>query len=257
MSNPLWLHRLQPSRLFCPWDYPGKKLEWVAISFSIGSSQPRDQRFISCKWILYHWTTWDRQCFLKVSQESSSPPSSCSKLFLHPLNLFPPLCFLMQSNLPLPSARPTHQTCLVGTWPPPAESHLHQRWADARSSSRFRPRGELRSGFLRGAAFSSAFWIRFPNNRWSGFLVNLTISCRSVIWARCSRLCGQRWAAPWNELLQGPWGPDRRPCSRPPSLWRTAVSSEFQHASSAAEPFSGGRLSARAGLCGFVPTGNY
>ena len=32
-------------------------LEWIVISFSRGSSQPRDQTLISCicKWILYHW----------------------------------------------------------------------------------------------------------------------------------------------------------------------------------------------------------
>ena len=37
--------------LLCPWDSPGKKLEWVAISFSRGSSWPRDQTctsFVSC-----------------------------------------------------------------------------------------------------------------------------------------------------------------------------------------------------------------
>ena len=34
-------------------------LEWVAISFSRGSSQPRNQTFVSCisRWILYHWAT--------------------------------------------------------------------------------------------------------------------------------------------------------------------------------------------------------
>ena len=34
-------------------------LEWVAISSSRESSQPRDQTHISCigRWILYHWTT--------------------------------------------------------------------------------------------------------------------------------------------------------------------------------------------------------
>ena len=34
-------------------------LEWVAISFSRGSSWPRDQTHISCtgRWILYHWAT--------------------------------------------------------------------------------------------------------------------------------------------------------------------------------------------------------
>ena len=40
-----------------------KILEWVAISFSRGSSRPRDQTYISCvscigRQVLYHWTTW-------------------------------------------------------------------------------------------------------------------------------------------------------------------------------------------------------
>ena len=36
-------------------------LEWVAISFSRGSSRPRDQTHISCtgRQILYHWATWE------------------------------------------------------------------------------------------------------------------------------------------------------------------------------------------------------
>ena len=34
MSNSVWPHRQQPIRLHCPWDSPGKTLEWVAISFS-------------------------------------------------------------------------------------------------------------------------------------------------------------------------------------------------------------------------------
>ena len=40
-------------------------LEWIAISFSRGSSQPRDQTHISCiscigRWILYHQATWEQ-----------------------------------------------------------------------------------------------------------------------------------------------------------------------------------------------------
>ena len=36
-------------------------LEWVAISFSRGSSWPRDQTHISCtsRWTLYHWAIWE------------------------------------------------------------------------------------------------------------------------------------------------------------------------------------------------------
>ena len=54
-------HGLQLARLLCPCDSPGKdtgvgchsllqarKLEWVAIPFSRGSSRPRDQTLVSC-----------------------------------------------------------------------------------------------------------------------------------------------------------------------------------------------------------------
>ena len=41
-------------------------LEWVAISFSRGSSWPRDQTWVACigRWIFYHWTT--REAFSKL-----------------------------------------------------------------------------------------------------------------------------------------------------------------------------------------------
>ena len=34
MSDSVWPHRWQPTRLSRPWDSPGKNMEWVAISFS-------------------------------------------------------------------------------------------------------------------------------------------------------------------------------------------------------------------------------
>ena len=41
--------------------FQGRILEWVAISFSKGSSWPRDQTPVSCmdRWILYYCTTWE------------------------------------------------------------------------------------------------------------------------------------------------------------------------------------------------------
>ena len=47
-------------------------LEWVAISFSRGSSQPRDWTCISCigRWILYHWAT--REALLHVCTHDKS-----------------------------------------------------------------------------------------------------------------------------------------------------------------------------------------
>ena len=46
------------ARFLCPWDSPGRILEWVVMPFSGGSSRPRDQTHISCvscidRWILY------------------------------------------------------------------------------------------------------------------------------------------------------------------------------------------------------------
>ena len=40
-------------------------LEWVALSFSSGSSQPRDWTHVSCigRWILHHWTTREAHLF--------------------------------------------------------------------------------------------------------------------------------------------------------------------------------------------------
>ena len=46
---------------------PAKILEWVAFSFSRGSSPPRDRTHVSCRsfigrCILYHWATWEASC---------------------------------------------------------------------------------------------------------------------------------------------------------------------------------------------------
>ena len=55
----LWPPGLQPARLLCPWDFPGKNTGVVAISFSTESSWPRDQTHVSCigMQILYHEAT--------------------------------------------------------------------------------------------------------------------------------------------------------------------------------------------------------
>ena len=48
MSDSLWPHGLQPAGLLYPWDSSARILEWVAIPFSKGSSQPRDRTQVSC-----------------------------------------------------------------------------------------------------------------------------------------------------------------------------------------------------------------
>ena len=46
MPYSLRSHGVQSTRLLCPWDFPGKDTEWVAISFSRRSSWPRDQTWV-------------------------------------------------------------------------------------------------------------------------------------------------------------------------------------------------------------------
>ena len=49
--------------------FQARILEWVAISYCKGSSQPRDWTQISCisctgRWILYHWATFDLNYYI-------------------------------------------------------------------------------------------------------------------------------------------------------------------------------------------------
>ena len=47
VSNSLRPHGLEPTRLLCPWDSPGKNAGVGAIPFSRGSSWPRDRTWLS------------------------------------------------------------------------------------------------------------------------------------------------------------------------------------------------------------------
>ena len=52
-------HRAPLSRLLLPLISQARILEWVALPFSRGSSQPRDRTHVSCigRQVLYHWAT--------------------------------------------------------------------------------------------------------------------------------------------------------------------------------------------------------
>ena len=56
-----------PTRLLCPWNFPGRNTGVRCHFFSSrDSSQPRDQTWVSCiscigRWILYHCATWAAQ----------------------------------------------------------------------------------------------------------------------------------------------------------------------------------------------------
>ena len=54
----------KPTKLLCPWNFPGKNTGVISIPSSRISSQPRDWTCISCsscidEQILYHWATWE------------------------------------------------------------------------------------------------------------------------------------------------------------------------------------------------------
>ena len=53
----------QPTRVLCPWNFQARILKWVAISYSRGSSWPRDWTCVSCTscigwWTLYNCANW-------------------------------------------------------------------------------------------------------------------------------------------------------------------------------------------------------
>ena len=53
LLDPLQPHELQPTRLHCPWNFPGKILEWVAMSSSRGNFPAQGSNL--CVLCLLHW----------------------------------------------------------------------------------------------------------------------------------------------------------------------------------------------------------
>ena len=73
---------LQLTRLLCPWDFPDKRiLEWVAIFFSRGSSQPRDWTHLPA--LAGRFFTTEPPGKPKVSYQSVQS-LSCVRLFATP-----------------------------------------------------------------------------------------------------------------------------------------------------------------------------
>ena len=57
----LWPRGLQPTRLLCPWDSPGKNtgVSCHALLQGIFLNQGLNPRLLLCRWILYHWAPRD------------------------------------------------------------------------------------------------------------------------------------------------------------------------------------------------------
>ena len=84
-------HGLYPTRLLCPWQFPGRNAGVVAISFPREPSQPKEWTQVSCigRWILYHCAT--RKALLSWDWYSL-PPEPTFRIISSSLkctNLFP------------------------------------------------------------------------------------------------------------------------------------------------------------------------
>ena len=71
VSLSLLSHELQPARLPCPWNSPGRNTGVGSTPFSRGTSQPRDQMQVSCIAGEF-FTIWATRETLKATNKSLS-----------------------------------------------------------------------------------------------------------------------------------------------------------------------------------------
>ena len=71
-----------PTRLLCPWDFPGKILEQAAISFSRGSSQPRNRTQVSCTAgrFFTNWATREAHKYTAAAKSLQSCLTLCDSI---------------------------------------------------------------------------------------------------------------------------------------------------------------------------------
>ena len=79
MSDSLWTHGLQPTRLLCPWDSPGKNIgvgchALLQGIFLTQGLNPCVLHLLHYSRILYHWTNYLLSCTFK-SFFFSHPPA--------------------------------------------------------------------------------------------------------------------------------------------------------------------------------------
>ena len=62
-------HGLYPTRLLCPWNFPGKYTGVGCHYLLQGTFPTRDWTRVSClgRWILYHWATWEAPLTVQIS----------------------------------------------------------------------------------------------------------------------------------------------------------------------------------------------
>ena len=116
VSHSLWPRGLQPARLLCPLNFPGKNTGVDCHFLLRGSFLPRDWTYVSCfiRRILYRWATWEahlaelgicKVLWWQIHQNSSQvSQSQWTPLPAQGLSLFSPLL-----------ASPLSQQCVVET----------------------------------------------------------------------------------------------------------------------------------------------
>ena len=134
-----WHRGLQAIRLLCPWNSLGKNTGWVAIPFSRGSSQPRDQprdqtwvTHIACRFFTV-WANWGafkkRRNSQREGLEKKGKMVHCSTLPSSALSLHPRAPALNADPQPWPQPLVHYPLLtLVG-----ANKALPRRWRRGRA----------------------------------------------------------------------------------------------------------------------------
>ena len=80
MSDSLWPHRPQPTRLLCPWDFPGENTG-VGCHFLFQGIFPT-QSLLHCRWVVYRWATGEA-LISKMSNWKNMEKIQKSASYLH------------------------------------------------------------------------------------------------------------------------------------------------------------------------------
>ena len=76
MSDSVWPYGLQPTKLLCPWDSPGKNTGMGShfLLQGIFMAQGLNPCFLHCRQILYHWATCCCCCWVTSVMSDSVLP---------------------------------------------------------------------------------------------------------------------------------------------------------------------------------------
>ena len=99
VSHSLWLSRLYPSRLLCPWNSPGKHTGVGSHSLLqvIFSTQGLNLGLLHCRWILYYPSQQGSSMAYSLYLNHMSGSRTLSHFFLSSFTIYPLLVTLLIS----------------------------------------------------------------------------------------------------------------------------------------------------------------